>query len=484
MTSQNKSARYNTEEINSRHQVAFINKPNTTIKNWYWDFETDSWIKCTPINRLPYDLCSFKLDNDPDDVCIVTSLDSYRLIHNLDDAPSIEQMYKEKEWREQLLTPGKELDFQQKPNTDNYVKAKVYTTYSDIIPGVLMITSRKQPYEFYGYYYLESKQLFKACTFTDKITKEELIQEYNEAQYFKLKCQNRQNQIEEIKSQLPFVCAHKYLAANKKGEVHFVCYTAVFDTRSYYKNLNMFPVEFGKLTREVVMDHYIGLLDEEEKYDLANELDQIYNSDGTKQTGKLIKFLANKGYQILWDMEEGLITKEPAKQFWATKKENELPNKKYFELESGYDAYWDIRVYGATWAKFVLMEDQGELREIPMDLVDGSDGSEPYFTFNDITQSNPFFNTGAMSAKIRIETDGTSYSTKKMIIDKDSLKIVSRLGNYAVTWFDSKNLTLFLGHLWQPSFIEYTNNLIQIEYLGPNSNKTKLKEPGIEIFAW
>ena len=72
---------------------------------YYFDFSSDKWVKCKPIGRLPYNLCKYQIENS--EQTFVTCTDSYRLIDNLDKALSKDEMYKEKEWRDNVVKKKK-----------------------------------------------------------------------------------------------------------------------------------------------------------------------------------------------------------------------------------------------------------------------------------------------------------------------------------------------------------------------------------------
>ena len=94
--------RYNRQEVNCRHAVYF-SKPKANDSLYYFDFKKENWIQCQPRDNLPYGLCSYHLDSEPESDVVVTATDSYRLIEDLDNAPDLDEMIKEREWREQIV---------------------------------------------------------------------------------------------------------------------------------------------------------------------------------------------------------------------------------------------------------------------------------------------------------------------------------------------------------------------------------------------
>lgn len=163
------TSRFDPVKVNSLHQV-FLTDPDTNESLWFYDFETSQWIQAKPINKLPYNLCSYSLVGDPDTKCIVTCQDSYRLIEDLDSAPDVEWLEEQRAWREELVSKlesnsNPELDFIGKSGP---IKAQVSRVKSDIVPNVLVISPRKKLGQTYGYYYYESTQLVRYFCETDQ----------------------------------------------------------------------------------------------------------------------------------------------------------------------------------------------------------------------------------------------------------------------------------------------------------------------------
>jgi hypothetical protein len=126
------------------------------------------------------------------------------------------------------------------------------------------------------------------------------------------------------------------------------------------------------------------------------------------------------------------------------------------------DAYSDICIYDATYAKLVI--ENGE--EIDLDY----DKANKCFTFIDITQQNPLFaayNDGywGKNYKLKIVTDGSCYSIKKYYINSVKFRCFLILTNgYSMTWFPSKEIVLFSGHLNRPSFISRQDQIITLDF--------------------
>ena len=138
---------------------------------YYFDFSDNTWVKCEPIEKLPYNLCKYQIKNS--DHTFITCTDSYRLIDNLDDALSNDEMYKEKEWRDTIVKK-EELDLYAK---GEWHKMVVAWKKADIIPDVLHLQRRRNASNLCGYFYKESKSLAKSCSKTPVITEEQLQKE-------------------------------------------------------------------------------------------------------------------------------------------------------------------------------------------------------------------------------------------------------------------------------------------------------------------
>lgn len=439
--------RFNPVEVNSKHLVEFIsvNSVNSDKTFWFYDFETSKWIQAKLINRLPYSLCSYALDGEANNQCIVTCENSYRLIEDLSTAPDIEWLNEQRIWREELIanlntnpdtTP--ELDF---IRGDNQVKAQVSRTKSDIVPNVLVISPRKKLGQMFGYYYYESLRLAKSCTYTKPFSQEELDTEAQVEENTTQILKKQNEDLEEFKSKLvrcsKFKCYDKYLHMANTGANTGPCGRAgFFDILEYYQSLNFYP---HPITRELIKSsNRVNI----EKMDQMDQMDQQnYSLYGT------ILF-NSQGFEICHD-------------------ENTIQISQSFILGS-HDAFANIRIYGGTWAKLSIRGEGGF--EISMDLV------EDYLTFPDITLQNPMFKTISGSS-IKIYTDGTTCSYNGICYSIRVVRLFSGIGNsYAITQFPSKNLTLFLGHCWQPSFVCQTDRIIPVEYIEKTSKSTGVSQ--------
>jgi hypothetical protein len=126
---------------------------------YYFDFNFDKWRKCYSTDSYPYNL--YKYEYEDSEETFITCPDSYRLTNNINDVPSNEEMYKEKEWRDAVVKDNEELDMYQK---NEWHKMKVGWTKCDVIPDVLHLVPRKRNSENNNlccYYYKDTKKIAK-----------------------------------------------------------------------------------------------------------------------------------------------------------------------------------------------------------------------------------------------------------------------------------------------------------------------------------
>ncbi len=449
--------KYDAGKINSRHLVNFP-VPDKTQNTWFWSFESNNWIPCVPVNNLPYGLCSYHLETDPENLCVVTSTDSYRIIHDLSEARNAEQMEQERAWREELKTIGTELDFLM-GKTDEYVKAQVSRKKADIVPNVLVISPRKKLGQMYmyGYFFWESSRLAKSCTYTVQFTPDQLAKELDRETKAQLAYKALEADLYKLRHTLPYKCPKKFISGANSGYGP-MGKTGFHDIREYYKSLVPYP-------HELSVEHIVREFPER-KIDIEKTKFPDF------MPGLLgMVILDTQRYQVFYDRETGQV---------KPRQNSQSPEHKFnIYLEQG-DAYFNIRIYGGTWGKLRLMESQDStIKEIPMELVESSDSSEDnYLTFPDITLANPLFK--AMSgAVINIETDGKTYSANRIFIEDKARRKLNGIGNsFAISWFDSLETVLCLGHVWQPSLILNYTDVVDVAYVDPPAKKQLIKVAG------
>ncbi len=440
--------KYDAGEINSRHLVNFP-VPDKTQDTWFWSFELNSWVPCVPVNNLPYGLCSYHLLVDPANLCVVTSTDSYRLIHDLSEAKNSEQMEQERAWREELKTVGTELDFLM-GKSDEYVKAVVSRKKADIVPEVLVISPRKNPGQMFGYIYWESSRLAKSCTHTIQFTPDQLAEELDRETKAKLAHEALEADLYKMRHTLPYKCPKRFMQGANSGW-GLIGKTGYHDIREYYRSLVPY-------LHELSVDHIIS-----EFSDLVQNSEKVKSANpDALLLGSIL--LDKQGYQVFYDLETGQVKERTCAK--------NLEQKYYIELDGTSDAYFNIRIYGGTWGKLRLWSSQdSEIKDIPMELVETFEGN--YLTFPDITLSNPLFKA-TMGDKINIETDGKTYSTNRIIIETNARRKLHSIGNsWAISWFDSLEIVLCLGHLWQPSLILKYSDTVDVAYVDPPKNNTE-----------
>jgi len=201
-----------------------------------------------------------------------------------------------------------------------------------------------------------------------------------------------------------------------------------FDQREYWKSLKIFPYE-------ITIDLFNTYVYPENYEEII-----LKNKFKNKDVGYLATKLDNlKNYDVIFSSEENTI------------------KNNYFCINKA-DAYCDIKIYGATYAKIVL----SNFQEIPMDY--NKEGE--YFTFNDITIENPLFpSIEDYDGEAKIYTNGKKYNLKKIYVNTATFTCYSKLTNsYCLTWFPSKNLVMCNGFSTQPSFICNIDEMIQTEF--------------------
>ncbi len=201
-----------------------------------------------------------------------------------------------------------------------------------------------------------------------------------------------------------------------------------FDQREFWKSLKIFPCE---ITKELYNSYVYP-----RNYD---ELILEYKPKNI-DVGYLASKLSNlSNYDATFSTEENTI-------------END-----YIFINKA-DAYYDIKIYGATFAFIVLANRQ----QIVMDY--NKEGE--YFTFNDITIKNPIIpSCDDYYSKLKIETNGKFYILKKIYFNSKIFSCYLKLTNtYYLNWFPSKNLVMCNGFDHQPSFICKIDEMVPADF--------------------
>ena len=275
----------------------------------------------------------------------------------------------------------------------------------------------------------ESDSLMKNKDDIDKI-KEQL----------KLNDEFIKNKIFELKNELPFICPYFHSGrANKhcglEGKV------GCFDLRNYYKSLK-FHTE--PITLELIKNvrPLFDPLKITHEYDLG-----------------MCGLVSLTDYDVVFTNITNIIEKN-------------------IILLDKYDAYSDIKIYGATYAYLYVRKqhvscyvcytdpDPNKIYDNIYDKIELDkiiNESEEYFTFLDIELTNPIFKTTCGDV-IRIMTDGKLINFNGILIQMTQLKILRGiLNSYSLSWFEKKGYLLMLGNFWQQSLICKIDDIIQIE---------------------
>ena len=404
---------YNTKELNSRHLVKFVKPEKTDYE--YYDFDEKEWRPVKLVNKLPYNLAYFRFTDkiDPDEEkCVVTSMDSYRLnghdLHEYFLYYNHEDMLKEKEWREEIVRKGKEMDFYKDKKSGERVK--VCWTKSDIIPGIILIGPRKYPnINIFGYFYKESSKLFKSGTLLKPISEEKLKQEKFLKEKNEKKFEILEKEIEIMKKNLPIL---------------HTTFGDIYDTVKYWKTLKKYP--FPITIKDV--------------NDWENKNCQTRSDILSSTKPGDIKLIFYGLSSVAKDYDCCFIDFE---------KEISYEYEKPRITLSKCNFVFDINVYNATYAYMEITnfsEDNNSNRKFEMQ----HQLSTNTFTFPEINYENPLF-VSVSGSKICIYTDGNIIKYKGgMYQNKELFKITNLKNTHTVNKL--KNELLFIGHLWNYSF--------------------------------
>lgn len=427
---------YDREDVNSIHAVLFKNTLWMSHK-YYYDFDTEEWIKCYKLDRLPYGLITLQLDNGKtNNQCVVTCEDSYRLADFPEEINS-EFMLNEKKWRDEIVKAGAEFDWLDENETsDCWVKGKVCWTKADIVPGVVLIGPREHPnLNSFGYFYKESKRFAKSCSYTRIITEEELLQEEEDRQQRIKKLDEEQKMINELSKKIGLKCCKKYIKYAYQclgfGKMSYI------DTIEYYKTLTKNPEEITKMRIAETLSE-----DERQKF-----LDTEY-----KSTIGLIGLVSKLGenYDVVFDSGQQV----PEFNKWRDE---------HYVCLTGSDGIFDIVVHGANYA-YLYCGDSDPHNEYERKIPLEKNESNNTFTFTDITLENPLF-LSASGSRLEIYTDGKIVTYKSIWIKYDKGRIINKFGNsYAISHFPKLDRILFNGHAWQPSFSSGYQEIVDIPF--------------------
>ena len=376
---------------------------------YYFDFSSDKWVKCKPIGRLPYNLCKYQIENS--EQTFVTCTDSYRLIDNLDNALSNDEMYKEKEWRDNVVKKNEELDLY---SGGKWHKMVVAWIKADIIPDVLHLKSRRNESNLCGYFYKESQSLAKSCSKTPVITQEQLQKEKEQDEQSMKYHQEKRDKIIKIEKTLKLFKikdeCHKFYADSIK-KVFF------YDTLPYYQSLRL-DKEQKVISKEdwspeakITYEQYLAYSNREKGF-----------INLVRQTNRICE-------------EENTTDMVSVEDEYTDLKKSQIENCNYQYLKCDYDAFYNIKIYNATYATLCC-----DPRKIDCDIIDTIDGKN-IFGLKDITETNPIFN-GAIADTIRIETDGDKITFTGLLMDYMPRRILKNSQYFTVIHFPSKGFVM------------------------------------------
>ena len=370
---------------------------------YYFDFSSDTWVKCKPIGRLPYNLCKYQIENS--EQTFVTCTDSYRFIDNLDKALSKDEMYKEKEWRDTVVKKGEELDLF---SGGQWHKMVVAWTKADIIPDVLHIQSRRNESKLSGYFYKESKSLAESCSKTPVITEKQLQKEKEQDEQSMKYRQEKRDKITKIEKTLKLFKikdeCHKFYADSIK-KVFF------YDTLPYYQSL--------KLDKEQ------KVISKEDWFPEAKTTYEEYLAYSNRQ----------KGFVNLIRHTNNIHPEENIADMVSVNDEYTDIKNGFQLLKNDYDGFYNIKIYNATYATLCC-----DYKKIDCDIIDSTDDKK-IFGLKDITEKNPIFN-GCVADTIYIKTDGDKITFTGLLMDTLPRYILKSSQYFTVNHFPSKGFVL------------------------------------------
>lgn len=457
---------YDRKTVNNRHSIRFPQPQDDGYH--YYDFDTQTWFRCYPQDRLPYGLCSFRLEGKDESQSVVTCLDSYRLSKNIPKHTDHDEMLAEKEWRDDMYNTGKAYEFDWQLNDGTWVKGGIAWTKADIVPGVCMIGPRDHPnVNGWGYYYKESRRYAKACTHTPVIIQEELDEEKKKQEEAQERIKTRKRKVAEWKKKLRRLSPKEFVHLANQGS-GFSGSIGFYDLLPYYLSLKRDP-------NETTVESILVRMSPEDTEMTRKSLKEIPTLTGlfefVDQNSVKVKPKEEK-YEVVFDAGE---TTPKETNHYAVRDQKGV---KSFELNES-DGFFDIRVYNATYCYLWISHNNYEDRKIEMVPVKKLDSElktvfsddlcqevlsyeGDYLTLEDITYDNPLF-PSVMGAQLRFFTDGDRVTYKNIWIAYEPRTLFTSFENMcAISHFPSKNTVLMLGHLWQSSMSCSYDDLVDV----------------------
>lgn len=366
---------------------------------YYYDLKNKRWLEVTPIKRLPYGLCLYRVKDEPDeDQVLTTCSDSYLLFDNTDQIPD------EELWRNNLA---------QKSGVDVYyegkwVQGEVAWIKEDIIPGVLNVGHRHSV-KWIGYFYRESRALAPFSTCTVQLTQAELEQKRKNDLLRAEQEKVLDARIAEWKS---FLLGRGYQVKHPSGINQD--FFRFIDSRLLFNSF--IKGEIPSLLKE---NQELPL--PEEEWNTLSPLQKCY-----------IWLAAYRQFEVVYIQTSG------------------TPSEGIFTFKEA-DAFFNIKVQGASFARLKV---SNECRSIEL-----SKNNQNEFELSGATLETPLFRS-VSGAKLSLETDGNRVIYSMAMMTNQARQLWRAIENeHAVSWLADGHVVL-AGHLWMPSCIVREEELI------------------------
>ena len=361
---------------------------------YYFDFNNYTWKGCKPIGKLPYNLWQYQDINS--DHKFITCPDSYCLTDNMENVLSNDEMIKEKEWRDSIVKPQEEVDVF---IGDEWHQMKVAWVKSDIIPGVLHLKQRRHESDIFAYLYKESKKIAKSQTKTPVISEKQLQEEQEFDERIRKERQERKDAIKEIEKTLKLY--------KIKDEFHNLYDPIIkkmffYDTLPYYQSLTLnadkklIPKEDWSSKARITHEEYLALSNREKG---------------------MLKLVIDPADMVSMEDE------------YTDIKNCQAP------LTPDYDAFYNIKIYNATYARLKC-----DNKEIECDVIESIDDKK-IFGFFDITEKNPIFNS-ALANTMYFETDGDKITFDGILMEYIPRYVIKMAQLFTVNHFPSKGFVI------------------------------------------
>ena len=432
--------RYDRQEVNSRHAVAF-SKPKAKQDLYYYDFDVKEWRQVIPQDNLPYGLCSYRFTDDTEERSVVTCHDSYRLSTDPDKEPNHEHLEQERVWRDSIVREGAEMEYT--PSSGETQRAKVLWCKADIIPGVVVSGPRECPnINSFGYIYKESRCFTKTGTHLPIITQEQLDEEQRERAKAKKRYEEFQDHVWELKDKLPYISGKEFA----RGSIGMVGQVVVYDTRGWWR------YTVRKRPKEITAEQLREWATEKGEDKILQQLDE--GSISASQLCIYAELTFAKDFDALFVRAEQSVPQEWKKSPYVTYTTAEAEERARKEWEpsctlgSTKDSQFlfDIQVHNATYA-YMHCGDRDDHNQWHRRFEMVKVGE--VWTFPEVTFDNPL-HQAVSGSTYYFYTDGShiTYSAGWRCYEVNQIMNSLRNG-WAVS--ELQDRVLLNGHLWAPS---------------------------------